>query len=398
MNRRHALCCGAGLAAGLFTGLAPALPRSLAEHDLVHAGFEGLEATRIVDTHTHLLGNGDAGSGCRLHPSLAQWWHPLETLRRRVILGASGVAADAPSVDAAYRQRLSTLAADFPAGVRFWLFAFDFAHDDAGRARPDGSTFHVPDAYAAELAAADDRFAWVASIHPYREDALQRLQAAADRGAVAVKWLPSAMNIDPADFRTRAFCCRLATLGLPLVVHLGEEKAVPGAGRDEFGHPLAWRAALAEGTTVIAAHAASLGTAVDTDRRSRPRVPALALWARLMDEPEGRAHLRADVSACWQVNRPLALQRALLERDDWHGRLLNGSDYPLPGVRPLVSLSRLVAAGLLAEADAAPLDAVRHHNPLLFDFLLKRRLRSGGARLPAAVFEARALPATVRTT
>jgi mannonate dehydratase len=29
----------------------------------------------------------------------------------------------------------------------------------------------------------------------------------------------------------------------------------------------------------------------------------------------------------------------LLERQEWHTRFLNGSDYPLPGVIPILSLS-----------------------------------------------------------
>jgi uncharacterized protein len=53
----------------------------------------------------------------------------------------------------------------------------------------------------------------VASIHPYAEDALARLDRAAAAGARAVKWLPSAMNIDPRAARCRPFYDRLAALG-----------------------------------------------------------------------------------------------------------------------------------------------------------------------------------------
>jgi len=409
MNRRHAVCCAGALAAGLFTSLVPeataalrnpcagALPPVLANHDIVLAAFEGLDPARLRDVHTHLLGTGEAGSGCSVHPSMQQWWHPVEVMRRRTILGAACVAPQAPSIDRAYVERLHTLAADFPAGMRCWLFAFDHACDDRGRPRPEWSTFHVPDDYAARVAAGSERFDWVASIHPYREDALARLASAIGGGAVAVKWLPSAMNIDPADARCAPFYQRLAAARLPLIVHCGEERAVPGAGRAEFGNPLLLRGALAAGVPVIMAHAASLGTAVDLDRRSRPRRAAFELFARLMDEADGHTGLRADISAVLQFNREPRIWRAVVEREDWHGRLLNGSDYPLPGVPLLVSLPRLVRAGLLEQRDVPPLDALRAHNPLLFDFVLKRRLRSGSSRLPAAVFEARALPATVRS-
>ena len=73
----------------------------------------------------------------------------------------------------------------------------------------------------------------------------------------------------------------------------------------------------------------------------------------------------------------------------WHARLLNGSDYPLPGLMPIFSPDSLVAAGLL-DASAAPvLTEIRKHNVLLFDFVTKRALRAEGKRLPASVFETR---------
>jgi len=85
--------------------------------------------------------------------------------------------------------------------------------------------------------------------------------------------------------------------------------------------------------------------------------------------------------------------QAVLQRQDWHHRLMHGSDHPLPGLMPLFSLSALQEAGVIAEDDIEPLTRIREYNPLLFDFVLKRRLRRGAARLPAALFEARALAA-----
>lgn len=418
-NRRHVLGCCAAAAAGLFSSLladdsaaaptlrampptlattpppTPALPAAV--DDLLARCFDGLDPAALWDAHAHLLGVGDAGSGCRIHEHLTQWWHPVEYVRRRVILGASGVDEAAPSIDRAYLDRLRALVRDFPAGARWLLYAFDDAHDDGGRIRPDWSTFHVPDAYAASIADAEpDRFAWVASIHPYREDAAECLQRALVGGALAVKWLPSAMNIDLRDARALAFCERLAAADLPLIVHCGEEHAVPGAGRDELGNPLHLRAPLERGVRVIAAHCASLGQARDLDA-SRPRErPAFELFARLMDEPAWRGRLLGDVSAMFQRNRSASVWRAVLERSDWHGRLLHGSDYPLPGIGPLYSLTALVRAQLLDPALLPPLNALRARNPLLFDFALKRCLRVGGAGraagpgLSPAVFDTRA--------
>jgi mannonate dehydratase len=172
-------------------------------------------------------------------------------------------------------------------------------------------------------------------------------------------------------------------------VHCGEEKAVPGAGRDELGNPLLVRHALEAGVRVVVAHAASLGHARDTDSRSQPVRPAFELWTRLMDETAWQSLLFADVSAVFQSNRRSEVRRTVLLRDDWHHRLLHGSDYPLPGVMPLYAPAALASEGLLDESDVEPLRRIREHNPLLFDFVLKRRLRLGDARLPTSVFETR---------
>ncbi len=401
-QRRHLLGCCAAAVGGLFTSIVPAPARAALWNscpepqlpaptsDLVASSLEGLDAAQLWDVHAHLLGNGDSGSGCTLHPSLVKGYNLLERGRHRAILNAACVPGDAPSVDRAYVQRLLALTAAFPAGARWLLLAFDHAHADNGRARTDQSTFHVPDAYAAATAHAhDDRFGWVASVHPYRDDALARLDAVLSQGALAIKWLPSAMNIDLRDARLHAFYDRLAASKLPLIVHTGEEKAVPGAGRDELGNPLHLRAPLARGVRVIGAHAASLGRALDLDQKRPTRKPAFELFARLMDEREHADRLLADISAVFQANRDASVWHALLSRQDWHPRLLHGSDYPLPGLMPLHRSLKWIKAGLIDEATARHIDDLRAHNPLLADLVVKRAVRHRGAGFAAEVFATR---------
>ena len=56
---------------------------------------------------------------------------------------------------------------------------------------------------------------------------------------------------------------------------------------------------------------------------------------------------------------------------------------------PLTAPSSLAAAGLLDLDAVDVLERLQLFNPLLFDLVLKRALRSGGSALPAGVFETR---------
>ena len=106
-----------------------------------------------------------------------------------------------------------------------------------------------------------------------------------------------------------------------------------------------------------------------------------------MAERQWEGKLFADISAVFQRNRDLAVQRALIERQHWHARLLHGSDYPLPGIGLVYRLPTFVDAGWLRQDDADVLARLRPINPLLFEFVLKRSLRVQGVALSASVFE-----------
>ncbi len=371
-----------------------ALPPELAGHELIAQTFDGLDPTLLRDVHVHLAGTGDSGRGIEMTPRMLSPLHPAEYVQRLFYLNAGCAHEDPGRVDASYVDRLHNLVEALPAGFKLMLFAFERAYDEAGRHLPEHTAFHVPDAYARDVARGNpDHFEWVCSVHPYREDAVDALEAAARDGARAIKWLPPAMGIDPASKRCDRFYAAAARLGLPLISHAGEEKAVHGAGGQELGNPLRLRRALDHGVTVIVAHCATMGRDVDLDAgRGAPLRSSFELFARLMGERRN-GRLYGDISAITLRNRDVEVVRALLRREDWHDRLLYGSDYPLPGILPLMSLSSLARAGLLDAAAAPVLEQVRDHNPLLFDFMLKRLLRDGRHRFANSVFEAaRAFP------
>lgn len=376
---------------GLFNPCKAAMPPQLTNHELVRAAREGIDAARVWDCHVHLIGIGDSSSGVWINPRMQSWAHPLEFAQRLFFLNAGCARETAGQVDTSYVERMRNLVAGLAPGAKLMLLAFDFTHDQAGERQPARSAFHTPDSYAHGLAQAHPRdFEWIASIHPYRRDCVAALEWAAGNGARAVKWLPPAMGIDPASARCDRFYAAAARLGLALLTHAGEEKAVHGAAEHGFGNPLKLRRALDHGMRVVVAHCASLGQDIDLDRgENGPATESFDLFARLMDDPGYVGRVYGDISAIAQVNRSAAALRHIVERADWHSRLLNGSDYPLPGVMPLISVNRVIDLGLLERAAGPVLMEIRAHNPLLFDFVLKRLLRAGGKRLAPSAFHTR---------
>jgi len=367
------------------------LPPRLANHELVAAAWDGLDATQVWDTHVHLLGVGDSASGVYVNPRMGSLRYPTLYVRRAFFVNAACVD-DAPGKsDRACVERLHALAEGLRPGAKLLLLAFERAHDARGAADLEHSAFYVPDAYARDIARAHpQRFEWAASIHPYRPDALEALAQAKRDGARAVKWLPAAMGIDPASPRCTRFYDALRTHQLPLITHAGAEHAVLRHDWDDYGNSLRLRPALEAGVRVVIAHCASIGEDHDLDRGEHGAyVPSFALFERLMDEPRYEKHLYGDISAMTQLNRVGPALARVIEEDRWHARLLNGSDYPLPGVMPLYSVDRLVSLELLDAAAAPVLRDIRLHNPLLFDFVLKRALRSNGKRFGPRVFQTR---------
>jgi len=368
--------------------LAPRLPDDIAAQPAVAAALEGLDLPKVWDCHVHLVGTGDGKpEDVWVNPSLDSLWHPLELVQKRLYMNASCVSDQQPADDA-YVERLRSLIEPY-AGMRLMLLAFDYNYDDSGRRRPDLSTFYVSNRYARSVAERHPQLEWTCSVHPYREDALEALQWAADHGARAVKWLPPAMGIDPSSPRCDPFYQALRRLNLPLLTHGGHELAAQGGGQQEFGNPLLLRRALEHGVRVIVAHCASLGAAIDFHEHSESGAASrnFEAFMQLMREPAYEDLLFGDISAVTQVNRAPEALKTLLLAEDIHHRLLNGSDYPLTGILPLFSPRQLRRLGLLDAETASVVFEVQKFNPLLFDLILKRNLSWQGRRFPRRVFE-----------
>ena len=82
-----------------------------------------------------------------------------------------------------------------------------------------------------------------------------------------------------------------------------------------------------------------------------PYVDSFSLFIRVFEKYEKNCF--GDISAMTQRNRAGPALVRVIERSDWHPRLLNGSDYPLPGLMPIFSVDYLVSLNLVPES-AAP--------------------------------------------
>lgn len=376
-----------GLSGVGLVGLRLALPRwvksgpvratselSASAQSLVREALSDLDPTLIWDTHAHVVGLGHDGTGCFTNPAMQTHTEPLKRLKFDMYLAAAGIERP-EHVDEDYVLRLRRLTAlAYPRGKAL-LMAFDHHVRPDGAVDRERSPFFVPNEYVAELCREEERFGFIASVHPYRTDALTRLEKVKKAGAVAIKWLPNAMGMDPLDARCQSYFEALRQLDLVLISHTGEEQAVHAEEAQKLGNPLRLTRALDAGVRVVAAHCASMGRDEDFSVADRKLVPSLHLFLRMMKEKKYEGLLFGDLSAVILRNREEDVLRTLLFEGDIHERLVNGSDYPVIAVDPVISLSQLRSRGLLDEEDLSPLREVFSANPLLFDLVLKRRLR-----------------------
>jgi hypothetical protein len=179
--------------------LSPSLPDDLARSEVVQSAWEGIDPTQYWDCHVHLLGTGDSGSGIWINSDMQSLLHPIQFAQFKFYMNAACIK-DPEHVDDDYVGRLVAYQSGLPTGNRVMLLAFDYHYNERGERQPDMSTFHIPNAYAAQVAKSfPNHVEWIASIHPYRSDCVEALHDAVSQGARAVKWLPPAMGMDPAS-------------------------------------------------------------------------------------------------------------------------------------------------------------------------------------------------------
>jgi predicted TIM-barrel fold metal-dependent hydrolase len=255
--------------------------------------------------------------------------------------------------------------------------ALDPVYDKQGQRREDRSHVWVDNDYVLALREElPDKILFGASIHPYDPLFSERLRKYADAGAVLVKWLPSAQQIDLAEDAVRRAMIDMATAGpggrpLPLLLHVGAEYAIPSSnpttqsydflswsGWDKFWNWFRggkrWRtprvdkihanirAALGEGAVIIFAHCGlpyfSTGLFGNLLEHSDFKIVKDYLMKNETAGYSGRCY--ADISACCTPFRQKFFKDiATLPA----GYLLYGSDFPTPSFELSAGLGDVTA-------------------------------------------------------
>ena len=357
---------------------------SPAAEALIENSFADVDPARLRDYHVHVVGVDSGSSGTWINPKLMSWRDPFHKVKGDIYFSSCGIL-DRARADTEYIKRFQRLSQGLPG--RFHLLAFDYHYNNAGQRDPDHSEFFTPNKYVVMLSQeTPQRFVPVISIHPYRADAVERLKYWANKGIRYVKWLPNAQGMNATDVRAVSFFNAMREHNMVLLTHVGEEQAVEAKEAQALGDPLLFKAALDAGVKVIMAHSASLGD--DDDLEHGGRKSSFDLFLSLMERPQYRGLLFGELSAMTQFNRLPRPLLTLLRRADLHGRLVNGSDYPLPAVNMLIQTRALARHKMINEQQRVLLNEIYRYNPLLFDYVVKRTLISPESRkgFPPQVF------------
>jgi predicted TIM-barrel fold metal-dependent hydrolase len=307
---------------------------------------------KIIDMHAHIAGIGAGDSGCFISDAMKNSW------KFRIYMKSLGVSEKEVKEkgDSIIIKRFSEELSQSEYVKAAVVLAMDGVIGESGGLDIERTEVYIPNDYVLRQTRKYDNLLFGASINPYRSDAIKRLDEIAEEGAVLLKWLPSIQLIDPADERLVRFYLRLKELGLPLLIHVGDEHSFTKA-KNEYADPHRLHLPLKLGVTVIAAHAGTSGKNDGTDNMER-----------LLPMFDEYPNLYADISSLTQINKMGYLGR-LLKHEDIHGRLLYGTDMPLikTGLTsPLFHIFKLSPIELIA--------LFKIDNPWDRDVLLKKAL------------------------
>ncbi|CAN5291695.1 hypothetical protein BH23BAC1_BH23BAC1_43420 [soil metagenome] len=342
--------------------------------EIVDQAFD-IPGNKLFDYHCHLVSIGtDNNFGYVNYKMYNPLFVPLK-LRFNMFASAAGITSAAVT-DQQYIDGLVKLLKLILDLGKVSLLALDQYYDKMGRPHPEITRLYVPNDYLMRICNKyPEYFEPVISVHPYRSDALQELEKWGEQGIKFVKWLGNSMNIDASDPLCEKFYQKMKEYNMTLLAHAGNEEAITVPAHQYLGNPLLYRKPLEMGLKVILAHCAGHGMNLDHDSKIKKPIKNYKLFYRMMDNPKYEGLLFGDIAAVTQINRCGSPLKNIIERSEHHHRLINGSDYPLPGVNAANSTIVLRLLGYINKEEKKYLDELYYYNPLLCDFVTKRTIR-----------------------
>lgn len=359
---------------------------------IVQAAWKGMESDRLCDYHFHVIGTDTSSTKNFINEKFLSWKHLILHIRYLAFLDGFKIQ-HATHAEADVEEYILQLINSIPKHGKFGLLAFDKFYNDEGVMDYDKTTIYVSNEYVFGLANKyPDLFFPIMSIHPYRKDAIERLHYWDSQGGKIIKWLPNAMGMNPNDVRCTLYYETMRQLNLTLLSHTGKEFAIPVASENQkLGNPLLFRKPLEQGVKVIMAHCSTAGSDIDLDHPSHRKVSNFDLFLRMMKDPQYKGLLYGDISGVTLINHISHLSTLLEETQPGgvlDGRLINGSDFPLPVFNCFISTKALWMAGYLSWEEQKCLTEIYQYNPLLFDIVLKRTIHHPrtGKQFPPSLF------------
>lgn len=187
---------------------------------------------KLIDIHVHagLLGNRWPEWG-----RMTDWYRSQTTFK--IFLLYAGLKPEQISDTVLHEKAVETINSCRMDNVV--CLAMDPVYDNSGKRREELSHLWLDNEYIVQMLRKDSpKVLLGASVHPYDTEFKNRVKKYVDSGAVLLKWVPSAQQINLADERVGSALEFLASAKdgkpLPLLLHIGPEYAIPTTDEKTF--------------------------------------------------------------------------------------------------------------------------------------------------------------------
>ncbi|EFA80876.1 amidohydrolase 2 [Heterostelium album PN500] len=370
---------------------------SVGARELIDVSLEPFVRTPSGCLIDHLVNLFGIGTDTNCYANGAEIYdrfhHPFKFIKFKAFTSACAIDNNS-QWDRQYVDRVVKLTrqlkSTYPIGKSI-LSAIDKRYSEEGQEMMKMTGLYVPNDYLLDIVQDfSDLFIPCISIHPYRKDAIDELLKWIVKGVRFVRWLPISMGIDMSSELCVPFYEALVENDIILFVHVGNEHSLiePPDSNSALGNPLLLKRALDIGVKIVGVHCGGEGKSVDFDDPKQTITPNLHLFLRLMHEKKYEDNLIGDLSGVIAYNRVDSLV-PMLDHHYLHHRFIYSSDYPIPAVNLAVITTLLANRGLITPDERNLVNEIYKFNPILFDIVLKRIIRSPitGNRFNLSIFK-----------